>query len=65
MLTAIKATFAADVIKNKTSLATFDEKGIRKVLSRTATDVGKRMVYFLATGNLPSMSGMDLQQVRA
>lgn len=34
------------------------EKAIRKV-----GDVGKKMEYFLATGNLKSETGLDLMQV--
>jgi len=33
-----------------------------RILRRTTEDIGKMMEYFLATGNLTSASGLDLQQ---
>ena len=38
------------------------ERYIKKVLSKTNFDIGSRMSNFLATGNLVSPSGLDLQQ---
>lgn len=38
------------------------ERYIKKVLSRTSFDIGSKMSNFLATGNLVSPSGLDLQQ---
>ncbi len=38
------------------------ERYLKKMLSRTNYDIGARMANFLATGNLVSPSGLDLQQ---
>lgn len=38
------------------------ERYIKKVLSRTSYDIGAKMSNFLATGNLVSPTGLDLQQ---
>ena len=38
------------------------ERYIKKMLQRTNYDIGARMSNFLATGNLVSQSGLDLQQ---
>lgn len=38
------------------------EKYITKVGSKVPSDVGKKLEYFLATGNLLSSTGLDLQQ---
>lgn len=38
------------------------DRYFRKVLSRVNFDVGSKMVNFLATGNLVSSTGLDLQQ---
>ena len=38
------------------------ERYIKKVLSRTNYDIGAKMSNFLATGNLVSPTGLDLQQ---
>jgi hypothetical protein len=36
----------------------------RKVLARVPSDLGRKLEYFLATGNLVSNTGLDLQQAR-
>ena len=41
---------------------TYSERYIKKILSKTNYDIGSRMSNFLATGNLVSPSGLDLQQ---
>lgn len=38
------------------------ERYIKKILSKTNYDIGARLSNFLATGNLVSPSGLDLQQ---
>lgn len=42
-----------------------DRKYMQKVLTKTSgsADIGKKMEYFLSTGNLVSNTGLDLQQV--
>lgn len=39
-----------------------DKRSITKVLGRTNEDIGKKMQYFISTGNLVSPTGLDLQQ---
>ena len=46
----------------KLLLNTFKERYFMKVLSRVNFDVGAKLSNFLATGNLLSPSGLDLQQ---
>jgi DNA-directed RNA polymerase I subunit RPA2 len=41
----------------------FDKKIFGQILQRLHYDLGQKMIYFLATGNLQSGSGLDLQQV--
>ena len=36
---------------------------IKKALTKVPSDIGKKLEYFLATGNLVTQTGMDLQQV--
>ncbi|KAK9380150.1 uncharacterized protein V2V93DRAFT_371774 [Kockiozyma suomiensis] len=40
-----------------------DHKYISKVFLKTNDNIGKKLNYFLSTGNLVSQSGLDLQQV--
>ncbi|KAI0960562.1 hypothetical protein AcW1_005044 [Taiwanofungus camphoratus] len=51
-----------DVSRSEPSVDFFDKRYVKKVLSRTNFDIGSRMSNFLATGNLVSPSGLDLQQ---
>ena len=44
------------------SAESYAERYIKKVLGRTNFDIGSRMSNFLATGNLVSPTGLDLQQ---
>ena len=40
-----------------------DKKLFAQVLQKFHFDLGQKMTYFLATGNLNSVSGLDLQQI--
>jgi DNA-directed RNA polymerase I subunit RPA2 len=40
-----------------------DPKYLTKMFGKVNADIGKKMDYFLATGNLVSQTGLDLQQV--
>lgn len=51
-----------DVQRSEASVDFFDKRYVKKVLARTNFDIGARMSNFLATGNLVSPSGLDLQQ---
>ncbi len=55
-----KAKMVKDIKTNPSKIR--DLSYIKKVLSSQALTVGKKMEYFLATGNLISHSNLDLQQ---
>jgi DNA-directed RNA polymerase I subunit RPA2 len=40
-----------------------DKRLIGRIIQKTRADMGLKLIYFLATGNLNSQSGLDLQQV--
>ena len=40
-----------------------DKRLFAQVMQKFHFDLGTKMTYFLATGNLPSASGLDLQQI--
>ncbi|KAI8819166.1 uncharacterized protein EV422DRAFT_588918 [Fimicolochytrium jonesii] len=63
-LTAIKIQIQQDIRLKPTQVDFMDKKYIVKVLSKTfgSADIGRKMEYFLATGNLVSNTGLDLQQ---
>ncbi|ORY01079.1 beta and beta-prime subunits of DNA dependent RNA-polymerase [Basidiobolus meristosporus CBS 931.73] len=54
---------ALDVRRGLSSVNFFDKKYIVKALSKVPSDIGQKLQYFLATGNLISNTGLDLQQV--
>ncbi|TCD63877.1 hypothetical protein EIP91_004817 [Steccherinum ochraceum] len=47
---------------NKAKVDFFDKKFVKRIISRSNFDIGSKMANFLATGNLTSPSGLDLQQ---
>ena len=49
-------------VSNK-SVDFFDNKYIQKTISKVNADIGTKISSFLATGNLSSPSGLDMQQV--
>lgn len=49
-------------IQRKVILGFEDKRGIQKVFARLNEDIGKKMQYFISTGNLISPTGLDLQQ---
>jgi len=61
-LTQFRNQIALDVRNNDPSVDFFDTKYLNKALSRVNFDVGTKLVNFLATGNLVSPTGLDLQQ---
>jgi DNA-directed RNA polymerase I subunit RPA2 len=63
-LAAIKGQIYTEIRLGKSKVDFQDKKFISKVLQRTSnsSDIGKKMEYFLATGNLVSNTGLDLQQ---
>ncbi|KAF9362760.1 DNA-directed RNA polymerase I subunit rpa2 [Mortierella sp. NVP85] len=63
-LNGIKSTIAQDVRRNLGGIDFLDKRYLMKTLQKTAglQDIGQKMSYFLATGNLVSNTGLDLQQ---
>ncbi|PCH40776.1 beta and beta-prime subunits of DNA dependent RNA-polymerase [Wolfiporia cocos MD-104 SS10] len=61
-LNSLAMAIRQDVQRSEASVDFFDKRYIKKVLARTNFDIGARMANFLATGNLSSPSGLDLQQ---
>ncbi|KAF9584296.1 DNA-directed RNA polymerase I subunit rpa2 [Lunasporangiospora selenospora] len=63
-LNAIKAQISQDVRRNVSGVDFMDNRYIGKVCKKLTghQDIGAKMSYFLATGNLVSNTGLDLQQ---
>ncbi|KAF9534569.1 DNA-directed RNA polymerase I polypeptide 2 [Crepidotus variabilis] len=61
ILNNIRSTIATDV-RNGTAVDFNDKRYFTKVLSKVNFDIGARLANFLATGNLISPTGLDLQQ---
>ncbi|KAL7410627.1 DNA-directed RNA polymerase i polypeptide 2 [Mrakia frigida] len=59
---AVRAQIAQDVRRDVAGVDFFDNRYINKTMQKINFDVGQKMSYFLATGNLVSPSGLDLQQ---
>jgi DNA-directed RNA polymerase I subunit RPA2 len=60
-LMAIRAQIQMDIRQNKAKDFS-SSKYFPSVLAKTNFDVGSKLAYFLATGNLVSPTGLDLQQ---
>lgn len=65
LLTSIRTAIATDQAKNATDLSptAVTYPYYKKILSKCSLDIGKKVSYFLATGNISSASGMNLQQL--
>lgn len=62
-LAAIQAVAAQEVRRSAAALdLSGDLASFHKLVNRVPADIGKKMEYFLATGNLVSNTGLDLQQ---
>lgn len=61
-LTNFRNQIAQDVRKGDGSVDFLDSRYYLKALSKVNFDIGARMANFLATGNLISPTGLDLQQ---
>ncbi|KAF8915242.1 DNA-directed RNA polymerase I polypeptide 2 [Mucidula mucida] len=61
ILNGIRATIAADV-RNGVVVDFNDKRYFQKVTQKVNFDIGARLSNFLATGNLVSPTGLDLQQ---
>ena len=64
-LVSIKTQIKTDLRRQPHIVDFFDKKYVLNALKKTqgASDIGKKLDYFLATGNLVTNSGLDLQQV--
>jgi DNA-directed RNA polymerase I subunit RPA2 len=64
-LQAVKLQIMTDIRRFPSTVDFKDKKYLLKVFSKTGgvADIGKKMEYFLATGNMVSNTGLDLQQV--
>ncbi|KAJ2787662.1 hypothetical protein GGI15_000552 [Coemansia interrupta] len=60
-LLAIRSEISRDVRNNKVDL--FNTRYLTRVFTRVTVDIGLKCNYFLATGNLVSRSGLDMQQM--
>lgn len=61
-LSNVRAQFAKDFRMELKGADLADDKYVKKVFQNMNHDVGVRLASFLATGNLSSPSGLDLQQ---
>ncbi|KAL9940259.1 hypothetical protein V8E36_000964 [Tilletia maclaganii] len=61
-LAAVRALIARDVRTGAKGVDFFDGRYFSKALTKVPSDIGARLTNFLATGNLTSTSGLDLQQ---
>ena len=59
---AVAAQIRQDVRRNVAGVDFADNRYVSKVIHKINFDVGHKMSYFLATGNLVSPTGLDLQQ---
>lgn len=61
-LVAIRNQVLSDIRRTPHSVDFFDNKYVLKAIQRVDGDIGKKVNFFLATGNLVSPTGLDLQQ---
>lgn len=63
-LSAIRLAIAIDIRREEPDkiIDLTDTLYIKKIMSRVPNDLGKKMEYMLATGNIVSTTGLDLQQ---
>ncbi len=61
-LNSIKTAVSIDIRKSPQNVNLGSEAYFKRVLGKVNSDIGRKMEYFLATGNLVSNTGLDLQQ---
>jgi DNA-directed RNA polymerase I subunit RPA2 len=61
-LNLCRAELMRDARRNPSTCDFFDRRYLTRVMWRVPHDIGQKLHYFLATGNLVSTSGLDLQQ---
>ncbi|KAJ3090585.1 hypothetical protein HK102_003291 [Quaeritorhiza haematococci] len=62
-ITNIKVQIVGDLRRSAASVDFKDRKYLARVFQKCQYDIGKKIEYFLATGNLNSPTGLDMQQV--
>lgn len=62
-LNGVKTVIKIDLARNPSRVDFLNNKYIQKAFGKVNSDVGSKLQYFLATGNLVSRTGLDLQQV--
>jgi DNA-directed RNA polymerase I subunit RPA2 len=61
-LNGIQAQISSEVRKSTNGVTFSDNKFVTKAMGKVYSDIGRRITFFLATGNLVSPTGLDLQQ---
>ncbi|POY71224.1 putative DNA-directed RNA polymerase [Rhodotorula taiwanensis] len=62
LLNGIRMQMVQDIRRQIPGTDITDAKYIQRTIQRVNSDIGGKLAYFLATGNLVSPSGLDLQQ---
>lgn len=58
----IRGSLMKEIRSDPTKVDLFDSAWLKKAMERQG-DIGKKVYYFLATGNVVSSTGLDLMQV--
>ncbi|KAM0756551.1 beta and beta-prime subunits of DNA dependent RNA-polymerase [Meredithblackwellia eburnea MCA 4105] len=61
-LNSVRMQITQDLRRNVVGADLTDNRYVIKTINRVNADIGSKLSYFLATGNLVSPSGLDLQQ---
>ena len=61
-LLGIRGSLMKEIRNDPSKVDLFDSAWLKKAMDRQA-DIGKKVYYFLATGNIVSSTGLDLMQV--
>ncbi|CAM0136547.1 DNA-directed RNA polymerase I subunit rpa2 [Umbelopsis sp. WA50703] len=61
-LTSLKTQIRTDLRLNSSKVDFMNNKYFTGVMTKAPSDIGSKLSYFLATGNLVSNTGLDLQQ---
>ncbi|PVU99155.1 hypothetical protein BB559_000950 [Furculomyces boomerangus] len=62
IVSGIRGTTGFDLRSKPSSVKFTNALYVQKLFKKTPMDIGQKLQYFLATGNLASKTGMDLQQ---
>ncbi|KAI8052867.1 hypothetical protein BDF22DRAFT_685655 [Syncephalis plumigaleata] len=61
-LLAVRGEIMREIRRNPQNIDFMDRRYLFKVINSVPSDIGKKLHYFMATGNLVSTTGLDLQQ---